>query len=76
MIYSTDQDRKEHVTVKLGCSPDVTRQIRACHSETGNQILGCTKLAKMMNPSDSVTQKATVDVTRLAEEVSPGKMSI
>ena len=38
------------------------------------QILGCTKLAKMM-PSVSVAHKVAVDATRIAEEVSPAKMS-
>ena len=32
--------------------------------------------SKMMVPSGSVGHKVTVDVTRLVEEVSPGKMSI
>ena len=40
------------------------------------QILGCTKQAKMMAPSASVARKVAVDATRVAEEVSPTKMSI
>ena len=40
------------------------------------QLLGCTKQAKMMDPSASVGRKVAVDATRLAEEVSPAKMSI
>ena len=40
------------------------------------KILGCTKQAKMMAPSASVARKVAVDATRVAEEVSPAKMSI
>ena len=32
--------------------------------------------SKMMSPSGSVSHKVTVDVTQLAEEVSPAKMSV
>ncbi len=44
-------------------------------TDSTKQLLGCTKIAKMMVPSVSVTHKVTVDVTRLPEQVSPGKMS-
>ena len=37
------------------------------------KILGCTNLANMMSPSDSVAHNVAVDVTRLVEEVSPAK---
>ena len=40
------------------------------------QFLGCTKLAKIMAPSGSVAHKVAVDATRIAEEVSPTKMSM
>ena len=35
------------------------------------QLLGCTKQAKMMDPSASVGRKVAVDATRVTEEVSP-----
>jgi hypothetical protein len=69
-MESKDQERREHVKVKLGkCkSPTATAPTK--------QFLGCTKLAKMMAPSGSVAHKVAVDATRIAEEVSPTKMSI
>jgi uncharacterized membrane protein YjjP (DUF1212 family) len=59
---------------ELASSAFVAPRVQTSTAPT-KQLLGCTKLAKMMASSGSVTHKVAVDATRLAEQVSPAKMS-
>ena len=77
-VWLVLEDRCQELIVEdhteLASSAFVAPRVQTSTAPT-KQLLGCTKLAKMMAPSGSVTHKVAVDATRLAEQVSPGKMS-
>ena len=78
-VWQVLEDRCQELIVedqeKLASCAVVAPRAQTSAAAT-KQILGCTKQAKMMAPSASVARKVAVDATRVAEEVSPAKMSI
>jgi hypothetical protein len=80
-VWQVFQDRCQGLIVEdqekvASCAVVAPRVEPSTVPTNPRELLGCTKQPKMMAPSASVGRKVAVDATRVAEEVSPAKMSI